>query len=112
MLRDVTDDRRRLDDVEAAHARTERLIADAPHGVAVLDMRGRILQVNASLASLTGRSVDALVGRGFDDLAPDHRADIASTCTGRSPCPGSRVVGEWTIPGRGTRTCTSPSPAG
>ena len=101
VLRDVTDEHRRLDDVEAAHARTERLIADAPHGVAVLDMRGRILQVNASLASLTGRSVDALVGRGFEDLAPDHRADIVEHLHRAVDAPGSRVVGEWTMPGPG-----------
>jgi diguanylate cyclase (GGDEF)-like protein/PAS domain S-box-containing protein len=101
VLRDVTDEHRRLDDVEAAHARTERLIADAPHGVAVLDMHGRILQVNASLASLTGRSVDALVGRGFDDLGPDSRADIAEHLRRAVAAPGSRVVGEWTIPGLG-----------
>ncbi len=101
VLRDVTDEHRRLDDVEAAHARTERLIADAPHGVAVLDMRGRVLQVNASLASLTGRSVDALVGRGFDELGPDHRADIGKHLQRAVAAPGSRVVGEWTIPGAG-----------
>jgi diguanylate cyclase (GGDEF)-like protein/PAS domain S-box-containing protein len=101
VLRDVTDDRRRLHDVEAAHARTERLIADAPHGVAVLDLRGRILQVNASLASLTGRSVDALVGRSFDDLGPDHRADIREHLHRAVAVPGARVVGEWTVPGPG-----------
>ena len=101
VLRDVTDENRRFDDVEAAHARTERLIADAPHGVAVLDMRGRILQVNSSLAGLTGRTVDALVGRSFDDLAPDNREDIYEHLHRAVAVPGSRVVGEWTIPGPG-----------
>ena len=101
VLRDVTDEHRRLDDVEAAHARTERLIADAPHGVAVLDMRGRILQVNSSLAGLTGRSIDALVGRSFDDLAPDNREEIGEHLHRAVTVPGSRVVGEWTIPGPG-----------
>ena len=101
VLRDVTDENRRLDDVEAAHARTERLIADAPHGVAVLDMRGRILQVNSSLASLTGRTVDALVGRSFDDLAPENRDEIGEHLHRAVAVPGSRVVGEWTIPGPG-----------
>ena len=101
VLRDVTDENRRLDDVEAAHARTERLIADAPHGVAVLDMRGRILQVNSSLAGLTGRTVDALVGRSFDDLAPDSREEIYEHLHRAVAVPGSRVVGEWTIPGPG-----------
>jgi diguanylate cyclase (GGDEF)-like protein/PAS domain S-box-containing protein len=101
VLRDVTDENRRLDDVEAAHARTERLIADAPHGVAVLDMRGRILQVNSSLASLTGRTVDELVGHSFDDLAPDEREEIHEHLHRAVTVPGSRVVGEWTIPGPG-----------
>ena len=77
VLRDVTDENRRLDDVEAAHARTERLIADAPHGVAVLDMRGRILQVNSSLAASPAAPSTSLVGRSFDDLAPDNRDEIA-----------------------------------
>ena len=101
VLRDVTDENRRLDDVEAAHARTERLIADAPHGVAVLDMRGRILQVNSSLAAITGRTVDSLVGRSFDDLAPDNRDEIAEHLHRAVAVPGSRVVGEWTVPGPG-----------
>ena len=101
VLRDVTDENRRLDDVEAAHARTERLIADAPHGVAVLDMRGRILQVNSSLAAITGQTVEALVGRSFDDLAPDNRDEIAEHLHRAVLIPGSRVVGEWTVPGPG-----------
>ena len=101
VLRDVTDENRRLDDVEAAHARTERLIADAPHGVAVLDMRGRILQVNSSLAAITGQTVESLVGRSFDDLAPDNRDEIAEHLHRAVLIPGSRVVGEWTVPGPG-----------
>ena len=101
VLRDVTDENRRLDDVEAAHARTERLIADAPHGVAVLDMRGRILQVNSSLAAITGRTVESLVGRSFDDLAPENRDEIAEHLHRAVLIPGSRVVGEWTVPGPG-----------
>jgi len=98
VLRDVTDEKRRFDDVEAARARTERLIADAPHGVAVLDMRGRILQVNASLAGLTGRPVDAIVGHSFDDLAPDEREVIGDHLHRAVAVPGSRVVGELTLP--------------
>lgn len=101
VLRDVTDDHRRLDDVEAAHARTERLIADAPHGVAVLDMRGSILQVNDSLAAITGHPVEDLVGRSFDDLAPDNREEVALHLQRAVATPGSRVMGEWTIPGPG-----------
>ncbi len=101
VLRDVTEEHRRLDDVEAAHARSERLIADAPHGVAVLDMQGVVLQANESLASLAGRTVEEVVGRPLDDLAPDNREEIALHLRSVKAHPGSRVVGEWTIPGVG-----------
>ncbi|WP_392544379.1 EAL domain-containing protein [Oryzobacter telluris] len=101
VLRDVTDEHRRLDDVEAAHARSERLIADAPHGVAVLDMAGIVLQANESLAALAGRTVEEVVGHPLDELAPDNRGEIGLHLRRVKAHPGSRVVGEWTIPGSG-----------
>ncbi len=99
VLRDVTDEHRRLDDLRGAHSRTERLIADAPHGVAVLDLRGIVLQVNESLTTMVGRGVDAVVGAPLGDLAPDNRDEVARHLDEAVRQPGNRVAGEWTIPG-------------
>lgn len=101
VLRDVTEEHRRLDDIEAARSRTERLIADAPHGVAVLDIHGRVLQVNDSLAAITGRTVEELVGTSFEDLAPDDREEVARHLQSAVRSPGSRVTVEWTLPSPG-----------
>ena len=41
------------------------------------------------------------MGRSFDDLAPDNRDEIAEHLHRAVLIPGSRVVGEWTVPGPG-----------
>ena len=97
VFRDVTEQYARLRALEAERMRTERLISDAPHGVAVLDLSGRILQVNESLAALAGRSVHDVVGSSIDDLSPSHRDKIAVYLERAVAQPGELLVGDWTI---------------
>ncbi len=97
VFRDVSDDHARIRALEAERERTERLISDAPHGVAVLDLDGRVLQVNDSLASLAGRTVEELVGMRFEDLSPTHRQKMRVYLERTLAVPGELLVGDWTI---------------
>ena len=97
VFHDVTEEYARLRALEAERLRTERLISDAPHGVAVLDLGGRVLQVNDSLAALAGRTVEQIVGTSFDDLSPSHRDKIAVYLERTVAQPGELLVGDWTI---------------
>ncbi|GGL34306.1 EAL domain-containing protein [Phycicoccus endophyticus] len=97
VIRDVSEEYARLHALLAERERTERLISDAPHGVAVLDLEGRVVQVNDSLATLFGRPARALVGRLFADLSPTHREPMVRHLARTLEDPGSLLVGDWTI---------------
>lgn len=97
VFHDVSDEQERMRALIAERERTARLISDAPHGVAVLDLHGRILEVNESLASLAGRSVGELVGKNIADLSPSHRTKIAVYLERTLAVPGELLVGDWTI---------------
>jgi diguanylate cyclase (GGDEF)-like protein/PAS domain S-box-containing protein len=97
VFHDVSDEQARLHALEAERQRTERLISDAPHGVAVLDLAGRVLQVNDSLAAMAGRTVEDVVGMAFGDLSPTHRDKMAVYLERAVAFPGELLVGDWTI---------------
>lgn len=68
---------------ETAAARTsaeqsEQFFLDAPHGVAVLDLEGRIQFGNAALCGIVGLPPDEIEGRGLMDFAPPGDGAIAS----------------------------------
>jgi diguanylate cyclase (GGDEF)-like protein/PAS domain S-box-containing protein len=69
LARDVGAEREREKALLQANRRTERLFADAPHGVAVLDTAGSIVRVNAALSELLGRAPGDLVGRHLSALS-------------------------------------------
>ena len=99
VVRDVTEEQDRLDALRAERERTERLISDAPHGVAVLALDGRVLQVNDALAGLAGRSARGVVGGHFADLSPEYREKMVRHLERTMEAPGSLLVGDWTIVG-------------
>ena len=58
-----------------ANERSERLFSDAPHGLAVLTPEGRLINVNAALCAITGRTPEELEGRHLSTLgAPNDAA--------------------------------------
>ena len=62
----------------ASAEQSEQFFLDAPHGVAVLDLTGRIQFVNAALCGLVGLPPDELEGISLMELAPPGDAAIAS----------------------------------
>jgi diguanylate cyclase (GGDEF)-like protein/PAS domain S-box-containing protein len=51
-----------------ANERSERLFADAPHGLAVLTPEGGLINVNAALCAITGRTAEELHGEHLSVL--------------------------------------------
>ena len=49
----------------------DRLVANAPVGVALFDRECRFVQINPWLAATTGRAVEALLGRALREVLPD-----------------------------------------
>ena len=99
VIHDVSDEQARLEALTAERERTDRLISDAPHGVAVLDLEGRVLRVNDSLAALAGRTTHSIVGARFTDLSPEHRDKMETHLRRTLAAPGSLLVGDWSIVG-------------
>jgi len=56
--------------LEASEERFRAAFADAPSGMALVDADGRLLQVNASLATLVGRSEGELLGAAWEEVIP------------------------------------------
>ncbi|MEP6815080.1 MAG: PAS domain S-box protein [Marmoricola sp.] len=68
LARDVSRDRAREREVRRARDQAERLFADAPQGVAVVQLDGQILRVNSAFCTLFGRTEGDLLGRRLADL--------------------------------------------
>ncbi|MGG5257264.1 bifunctional diguanylate cyclase/phosphodiesterase [Phycicoccus avicenniae] len=97
VLHDSTEEHRRIAEVDIARERSERLVADAPHGIAVLDRNGRIVRANDSLAEVTGRMLHELVGFPVDGLSPNHPDGVARHLERVLVEHGRLVRDEWTI---------------
>lgn len=97
VLHDSTEEHRRVTDLDAARERSERLVADAPHGIAVLDRQGRIIRANDSLAEVTGRPLHELEGLPVDGLSPRHPDDVARHLERVLHENGRPVRDEWTL---------------
>jgi PAS domain S-box-containing protein len=77
--RDVTDLIETQQQLEAVEQRFRGAFDGAPIGMALSDLGGRIVRVNAALAELVGYDPEALVGMTVDDLTwPDDRGADAT----------------------------------
>ncbi len=83
--------------LRSAKVKAERLLADAPHGVAVLDLSGTILQANTALAAMAGRPVEELPGTAFADLSPEHAPVAVAHLEEVATRARSLVGADWTI---------------
>jgi PAS domain S-box-containing protein len=70
----------------------DRLVANAPVGVALFDHERRFVQINPWLAATTGRTVEALLGRAFSEVLPDL-AERAEPALRRVLATGEPVLG-------------------
>ena len=75
---DVTERNDALAALEASEAFASAIVANAPHGIAVTDLDGRMIRVNAALCDIVGRSEDDLLGSHYFVMThPDDRAATA-----------------------------------
>jgi diguanylate cyclase (GGDEF)-like protein/PAS domain S-box-containing protein len=71
-LRDVTDEEQARRTLARSEERFRLAMASAPHGMAIADGHGYVVQVNQALCDLTGRDRAHLLGRHVADLlAPE-----------------------------------------
>ena len=71
-LRDVTDEQQARRTLARSEERFRLAMASAPHGMAIADGHGHLVQVNQALCDLTGSDRGHLLGRTIADLlAPD-----------------------------------------
>ena len=98
MIRDVSDERRRERTLTEAKERAERLFEDAPHGVALTDLRGVVVQANPALVGMLGGA--ELVGRplavsSFADADPTVEQHLRRVLTS----PDHRAETQWSVRG-------------
>ncbi len=68
LARDVSRDRAREREVRRARDEAERLFTDAPQGIAVVHLDGRLVRVNSAFCSLFRRAEEELVGGSLAGL--------------------------------------------
>lgn len=74
--RDLTDQRVARARLQELETRFEQVMLAAPIGMMVVDLEGRIRQVNPAVCELLDRDHDALIGRSvFSITHEDHRTD-------------------------------------
>ncbi|MBR7743760.1 EAL domain-containing protein [Phycicoccus sp. BSK3Z-2] len=101
MWQDVTEDHVALERLRRERARADRLIADSPQGVAVLDTMGVITQANRALVAMLGRPAAEIVGLRASDLVPLAAADVEAFVEDTILSAGRLVEAEWAVPGPG-----------
>ncbi|MBM6405265.1 EAL domain-containing protein [Phycicoccus sp. CSK15P-2] len=99
LWQDVTEEHELVERLWVERARADRLIADAPHGIVVLDSEGRILQVNHALTTMFGRRESDLVGSPVSSLAPGRATDIMAYLKAAAAADGGLVDADWIVPG-------------
>jgi diguanylate cyclase (GGDEF)-like protein/PAS domain S-box-containing protein len=97
MLPDVNADRRREQPRPPAGELTEVLFLDAPHGVAMLDLQGVVLRVNAAFAALAGAVPESLEGASLSSWAMDGDEALDQLLATAISTPGEPTETEWSM---------------
>ncbi|MBA4365540.1 MAG: hypothetical protein C0398_05965, partial [Coprothermobacter sp.] len=81
-IADITDRKRAEEETQRERAFFDRLVETAPEGIAITDIQGKVIQVNAEFERMFGYEVDEAVGQCIDDLvAPPARQEEARAIT-------------------------------
>ena len=97
VARDVSQDRAQRRAVAEARDRAERLFADAPQGVTVLDRDGRVLRANAALLRLADCRAEDVVGRPLRDLGAEHEHTLDDHLREVLASSAGRAQTDWTM---------------
>ncbi|MFA4931437.1 MAG: PAS domain S-box protein [Caldisericia bacterium] len=65
---DITDRKHAEEETQRERAFFDRLVETAPEGIAITDIQGKVIQVNAEFERMFGYEVDEAVGQCIDDL--------------------------------------------
>ncbi|MCX6084141.1 MAG: PAS domain S-box protein [Caldiserica bacterium] len=92
LCRDISERKQAEEEAQRERAFFDRLVETTPEGVAITDIQGRVMRVNAEFVRMFGYEVDEAVGQRIDDLvAPPERWEEASMIT-RSTGQGEKTL--------------------
>lgn len=78
-VRDITERKAAAEALREAHERFRSSFENAPIGMGLCDLEGRVIEINAAYGRIFGRSQEELVGALISDLThPDDRASSAA----------------------------------
>ncbi|GAA1878110.1 sensor domain-containing protein [Lapillicoccus jejuensis] len=97
IARDVSRERAHEREVLRAKERAERLLSDAPYGVALLTPDGVVLDVNEALCTMVGRPAGTLVGTPFAAVACPKDTTLREHLRAAREAPGTRVEADWSL---------------
>src|SRR6185437_8846960 len=79
VVRDLTSQHEWAEALKRSRLRFQRLFADAPVGIALLGISGRIEEANRALGELLGTAAAELIGRGLADFVIGEDRDQVKT---------------------------------
>lgn len=90
--------RRPFERIEMQHLRERLVLSAAPDGVLLVDQNGKILLANPAMATLSGYSVEELIGCNVDLFLPPHlRARHAQSMRDYFVAPQARSMGSMDL---------------
>ncbi|GAB3301783.1 EAL domain-containing protein [Epidermidibacterium keratini] len=97
LFHDVTAEHEQVEELRRAHEQAERLFADAPHGLALLDADGHILKANSGLGALAGVPESALTGHSLLDLGDGDGAELRDYLARTIAGQGALTTTDWRL---------------
>ncbi|MCH7710908.1 MAG: PAS domain S-box protein, partial [Proteobacteria bacterium] len=102
VVRDLTPERELEQDLRLSEQRFQRLFEDAPIGIAILDLDGRITECNRAFGAMAPAGPPGPVGMPLAELvAEDDRAELVSRLSGATAGTATAAPFDVRLPGAG-----------
>jgi PAS domain S-box-containing protein len=92
MGRDITERKRAEEEAQREQAFFDQLVETAPEGIAITDIHGRVMRVNAEFLRIFGYQVDEAIGQDIDDLVAPPALDAEARGISKSTGQGKTVL--------------------
>ncbi|MCH9049560.1 MAG: PAS domain S-box protein [Proteobacteria bacterium] len=102
VVRDLSPERELEQDLRLSEQRFQRLFEDAPIGIAILDLDGRITECNRAFGAMAPAGPPGPVGKSLAELvAEDDRAELVSRLSGATAGTATAAPFDVRLPGEG-----------
>ena len=92
IYRDITERKHAEEETQRERAFFDQLVETAPEGIAITDIHGRVMRVNAEFLRMFGYEVDEAVGQDIDDLVAPPALDAEARGISKSTGQGKTVL--------------------